>query len=107
MAVLKQTQVHVSCKKSHFSYNVFKIRIRRITLYYELGLQQSADLYSSQVLFYLIYVEPQLCIKIIDKRISLNCINLDLLSPKPKLTFRHLKSGVAIALKTVNNAVVV
>ena len=50
---------------------------------------------------------PQLCIKIIDKRISLNCINLDLLSPKPKLTFRHLKSGVAIALKTVNNAVVV
>ena len=31
----------------------------------------------------------------------------DLISPKPKLTFRHLKGGVATALKTVYIAVAV
>ena len=31
--------------------------------------------------------------KIIDGRISFYCNNLDLLPPKPKFTFRHLKKG--------------
>ena len=32
--------------------------------------------------------------KIIDGRISFYCNNLDLLPPKPKITFRHLKKGI-------------
>ena len=32
--------------------------------------------------------------KIIDGRISFYCKNLDLLPPKPKFTFRHLKKGI-------------
>ena len=32
--------------------------------------------------------------KIIDGIISFYCINLDLLPPKPKFTFRHLKKGI-------------
>ena len=32
--------------------------------------------------------------KIIDGRISFYCNNLDLLPPKPKFTFRHLKKGI-------------
>ena len=32
--------------------------------------------------------------KIIDGRISFYCNNLDLLLPKPKFTFRHLKKGI-------------
>ena len=32
--------------------------------------------------------------KIIDGRISFYCNNLDLLPPKPKLTFRHSKKGI-------------
>ena len=32
--------------------------------------------------------------KIIDGRISFYCNNLDLLTPKPKFTFRHLKKGI-------------
>ena len=31
--------------------------------------------------------------KIIDGRISFYCNNLDLLPPKPKFTFRHLRNG--------------
>ena len=31
---------------------------------------------------------------IIDCRISFYCNNLDLLPPKPKFTFRHLKEGI-------------
>ena len=46
-------------------------------------------------------------VQLYDKRISFYCINLDLISPKPKLTFRHLKSSVATALKTVYIAVAV
>ena len=54
--------------------------------------------------------------KIIDGRISFNCNNLDLLPPKPKFTFRHLKKGIqefhrrfvlAPADKAANNVVVV
>ena len=32
--------------------------------------------------------------KIIDGRISFYCNNLDLLPPKPKFTFRHLKNSI-------------
>ena len=32
--------------------------------------------------------------EIIDGRISFYCNNLDLLPPKPKFTFRHLKKGI-------------
>ena len=32
--------------------------------------------------------------KIIDGKISFYCYNLDLLPPKPKFTFRHLKKGI-------------
>ena len=32
--------------------------------------------------------------KIIDGRISFYCNNLDLLPPKPKFTFRHVKKGI-------------
>ena len=32
--------------------------------------------------------------KIIDGRISFYCNNLELLPPKPKFTFRHLKKGI-------------
>ena len=54
--------------------------------------------------------------KIIDGRISFHCNNLDLLPPKPKFTFRHLKKGIqefhrkfvlAPADKAANNVVVV
>ena len=54
--------------------------------------------------------------RIIDGRISFYCTNLDLLPPKPKFTFRHLKKGIrefhrrfvlAPADKAANNAVVV
>ena len=54
--------------------------------------------------------------KIIDGRISFYCNNLDLLPPKPKFTFRHLKKGIqefhrkfalAPADKAANNVVVV
>ena len=54
--------------------------------------------------------------KIIDGRISFYCINLDLLPPKPKFTFRPLKKGIqefhrrfvlASADKAANNVVVV
>ena len=54
--------------------------------------------------------------KIIDGRISFYCNNLDLLPPKPKFTFRHLKKGIqefhrkfvlATADKAANNVVVV
>ena len=50
------------------------------------------------------------------ERISFYCNNLDLLSPKPKFTFRHLKKGIqefdrrfvlAPADKAANNVVVV
>ena len=33
-------------------------------------------------------------LKIIDVRISFYCNNLDLLPPKPKFTFRNLKTGI-------------
>ena len=55
-------------------------------------------------------------IKIIDNRISFCCNNLDLLPPKPKFTFRHLKKEIqefhwkfvlAQADKAANNVVVV
>ena len=51
-----------------------------------------------------------------DGRISFYCNNLDLLPPKPKFTFRHLKRGIqefhrkfvlAPADKAANNVVVV
>ena len=54
--------------------------------------------------------------KIIDGRISFYYYNLDLLPPKPKFTFRHLKKGIqefhrrfvlAPADKVANNVVVV
>ena len=54
--------------------------------------------------------------KIIDGRISFYCNNVDLLPPKPKFTFRHLKKGIqkfhrkfvlAPADKAANNVVVV
>ena len=54
--------------------------------------------------------------KIIDGRISFYCNNLDLLSPKPKFTFRHLKKWIQVfyrrfvlapADKAANNVVVV
>ena len=54
--------------------------------------------------------------KIIDGRISFYCNNLDLLPPKPKFTFQHLKKGIqefhrkfvlAPADKAANNVVVV
>ena len=54
--------------------------------------------------------------KIIDGRLSFYCNNLDLLPPKPKFTFRHLKRGIqefhrkfflAPADKAANNVVVV
>ena len=54
--------------------------------------------------------------KIIDGRISFYCNNLDLLPPKPKFTFRHLKKGIqefhrkfvlVPADKAANNVVVV
>ena len=54
--------------------------------------------------------------KIIDGRIPFYCNNLDLLPPKPKFTFRHLKKGIqefhrkfvlAPADKAANNVVVV
>ena len=54
--------------------------------------------------------------KIIDGRISFYCNNLDLLPPKPKFTFRHLKKGIqefhrkfvlAPADKAANNVVVI
>ena len=54
--------------------------------------------------------------KIIDGRISFYCNNLDLLPPKPKFTFRHLKKGIqefhrkfvlAPTDKAANNVVVV
>ena len=54
--------------------------------------------------------------KIIDGRISFYCNNLDLLPPKPKFTFKHLKKGIqefhrkfvlAPADKAANNVVVV
>ena len=54
--------------------------------------------------------------KIIDGRTSIYCNTLDLLPPKPKFTFRHMKKGVqefhrrfvlAHADKAINNAVVV
>ena len=57
--------------------------------------------------------------KIIDGRISFycnNCNNLDLLPPKPKFTFRHMKKGIqefhrrfvlAPADKAANNVVVI
>ena len=54
--------------------------------------------------------------KIIDSRISFYCNNLELLPPKPKFTFRHLKKGIqefhrkfvlAPADKAANNVVVV
>ena len=54
--------------------------------------------------------------KIIDRRTSFYCKNLDLLPPKPKFTFRHLKKGIqefhrrfvlAPADKAANNVVVV
>ena len=53
---------------------------------------------------------------IIEKRISFYCKNLNLLPPKPKLSFRHLKQGIqqfhgkvvlAPADKASNNAIVV
>ena len=55
-------------------------------------------------------------LKIIDGRISFYCKNLDLLPPKPKFTFRHLKKGIqkfhwkfvlGPADKAANNVVVV
>ena len=54
--------------------------------------------------------------KIIDGRISFYCNNLDLLPPKPKFNFRHLKKGIKEfhrrfvldpADKAANNVVVV
>ena len=53
--------------------------------------------------------------KIIDGRISFHCNNKDLLPPKPKFTFRHLKKGIqefqefvlAPADKAANNVVVI
>ena len=54
--------------------------------------------------------------KIIDGIISFYCNNLELLPPKPKFTFRHLKKGIqefhtmfvlAPADKAANNVVVV
>ena len=54
--------------------------------------------------------------KIIDSIDSFYCNNLDLLPPKPKFTFRHLKKGIqefhrrfvlAPADKAANNVVVV
>ena len=54
--------------------------------------------------------------KIIDGRISFYCNNLNLLPPKPKFTFRHLKKGIqelnwrfvlAPADKAANNVVVI
>ena len=54
--------------------------------------------------------------KIIGGRISFHCNNLELLPPKPKFTFRHLKKGIqefhrrfvlAPADKAANNVVVV
>ena len=54
--------------------------------------------------------------KIIDGGISFYCNNLDLLSPKPKFTFRHVKKEIqefhrrfvlALADKAANNVVVV
>ena len=54
--------------------------------------------------------------KIIDGRILVHCINIGLLPPKPKFTFRHLKKGiqefhgrfvVPSADKAANNVVVV
>ena len=55
-------------------------------------------------------------LKTIDGRISFYCNNLDLLPPKPKFTFRHVKKRIqefhrkfvlAPADKAANNAVVV
>ena len=55
-------------------------------------------------------------IKRVDGRISIYCNNLDLLPPKPKCNFRHLKKGVqefhsrlilAPADKAANNVVVI
>ena len=55
-------------------------------------------------------------LKIIDGRISFYCNNLDLLPPKPKFTFRHLKKGIqefhrrfvlAPADKAASNVVVI
>ena len=52
----------------------------------------------------------------LDGRISFYCNNLDLLPPKPKFSFRHLKKGIqefhrgfvlAPADKAANNVVVV
>ena len=54
--------------------------------------------------------------KIIDGRISFYCNNLDLIPPKPKFIFRHLKKGIqefhrrfglAPTDKAANNVVVV
>ena len=54
-------------------------------------------------------------IKRVDGRISIYCNNLDLLPPKPKFNFRHLKKGIqefhrrfvlAPADKAANNVVV-
>ena len=54
--------------------------------------------------------------KIIDGRISFFCNHLDILPPKPKFTFRHLKKGIQefnrrfvldSADKAANNVVVV
>ena len=54
--------------------------------------------------------------KIIDGRISFYCNNVELLPPKPKFAFRHLKKGIqefdrrfvlAPADKDANNVVVV
>ena len=54
--------------------------------------------------------------KIIDGRVSFYCNNLDLLPPKTKFTFRHLKKGIrefhrrfvlAPTDKDANNVVVV
>ena len=53
--------------------------------------------------------------KIIDERVSFYSNNLDLLPPKPKLSFRYLKQGIqefhrkyvlALADKAANNVVV-
>ena len=53
---------------------------------------------------------------VIDDRVSFYCNNLDLLPPKPKFTFRHLKKGIqelnrrfvlVPADKAANNVVVV
>ena len=61
-------------------------------------------------------LSPMNIFKIIDGRISFYCNNLDLLQPKPKFTFRHLKKGIqdfhrrfvlAPADKAANNVVVV